>query len=171
MAGGTDLENADEPDLESLEAKLGDPENINEGPDDPPPVEEGPEEAEEPGPPGGGAGGPAGGLLVRLCHAAEDHYGLRVREFDGPGAPARWGPVHHVHAQGSFHYQHRAADISGLEQNMQRFGAWVARNNTPRIKELIHNPGSSIKNGQHVPASFWGAQTWRAHRNHVHLAI
>jgi hypothetical protein len=158
---------ADDPDLqadlEDLESKMGDP-SVDEGPDDPEPVA--PEEGGEPAP-----DAPPDSLLVRLCHAAEDHYGLHIGECDAPGAPSRWGPVHHVHAKHSLHYAHRAADISGLEQNMRRFAAWVSAHNTPQLAELIHNPGSSIKNGHTVPTSFWGTTTWNGHRDHVHLAI
>lgn len=114
----------------------------------------------------------AGGLLVALCAAAEKRYGLHVGECDAPGAPSRWGPVHNkVHAPGSYHYRHRAADISGLGQNMSRFANWVEVNYIHHIAELIHNPGYSVKNGKRVPPSFWGPATWAAHRNHVHLAI
>jgi hypothetical protein len=141
-------------DPDQFEEQLGDPTAETEGPSDPPPEES----------------VVAPSLLVSLCTAAEQHYGLHVGECDAPGAPARWGPVHRVHAPGSFHYLHRAADISGLELNMGRFTAWVSDTYGPRITELIHNPGGSIKNGKHVPASFWGS-AWEKHRNHVHLAI
>jgi hypothetical protein len=113
----------------------------------------------------------AAGLLVTLCSIAEEHYGLRVGECDAPGAPSRWGPVHKVHAPGSLHYLHRAADISGLEASMHQFCSWVARTHGSQITELIHNPGCSIKNGKDVPSTYWGEKTWQAHRNHVHLGI
>jgi hypothetical protein len=143
--------------LEELEENMGDPETIAVGPEDPP-VDEGEPEA-------------LGGLLVSLCHRAEDHFGLRIAECDAPGAPSRWGPVHRVHAVGSFHYAHRAADISGLPKSMNRFTKWVAVHHTPRLAELIHNPNGSVKNRTHVDKSFWGATTWAAHANHVHLAV
>jgi len=54
---------------------------------------------------------------------------------------------------------------------MRRFCTWVGSNYGPRVAELIHNPGCSIKAGRGVPSSFWGDRTWQAHRNHVHLAI
>lgn len=149
---------ADDNLLETLEAApMGDPAATDAGPEDPPPIEEEPEAI--------------GGLLVTLCHRAEDHFGLRIAECDAPGAPAAWGPVHHVHAAHSLHYAHRAADISGLSQNMIRFTTWVAANHGPRLAELIHNPGGSIKNGQTVNSTFWGTTTWNAHANHVHLAV
>jgi hypothetical protein len=109
-------------------------------------------------------------LLVALCSAAETHYGLRVTECDAPGAPAGWGPVHRVHATGSLHYAHRAADLPGLPSNMERFTAWVSANYGSQLAELIHNPGGSVKNGKHVPSSYWGS-AWEQHRNHVHLAV
>jgi hypothetical protein len=146
---------------DEIELNMGDPETISEGPEDPLAAEE------------SGAGGPEalGGLLVTLCKRAEEHFGLRVAECDAPGAPSRWGPVHQVHATGSYHYAHRAADISGLPQSMNRFTRWVARNNTPRLAELIHNPNGSVKHGETVAKSFWGADTWASHANHVHLAV
>jgi hypothetical protein len=149
-----------EPNIEELETNMGDPEAAADiGPEDPIA-----EEIEL------DAVAPAG-LLVSLCKIAEQHYGLHIGECDAAGAPTHWGPVHRVHAKGSYHYLHRAADISGLPKSMQRFGKWVGAHHGPRLAELIHNPGSSIKDGQHVPSSFWGDKTWRAHANHVHLAI
>jgi hypothetical protein len=147
----------EEPNQEDLdEHNMGDPEHRELGPEDPV-VEE--QEIRRVG------------LLVQLCRKAEGHYGLHVGECDAPGAPDRWGPVHHVHAEGSYHYLHRAADISGLARNMRRFCRWVRRHYGGRVVELIHNPGCSVKNGSAVPASFWGPKCWRAHRSHVHLAI
>lgn len=109
-------------------------------------------------------------LLVRSCSFAETHFKLVVRECDAPGAPKRWGPVTAVHTQGSFHYRHRAADISGSEANMQRFVAWALRTHRDELAELIHNPGGSVDNGIVVPASFWGS-AWGRHTNHIHFAI
>jgi hypothetical protein len=137
------------------EQNLGDPEQRHLGPEDAV-VEE--------------TGAEAAGLLVTLCHAAENHYGLRVHECDAPGAPPHWGPVHRVHSPGSYHYLHRAADISGLEGNMRRFCSWVSANYGTRLAELIHQPGCSVKDGRGVPGSFWGS-AWDQHRDHVHLAI
>jgi hypothetical protein len=91
---------ADEHEYEEIETNMGDPETITAGPEDPAVDEVGPEAL--------------GGLLVTLCKRAEEHYGLRVAECDATGAPSRWGPVHPVHAVGSYHYAHRAADISGF---------------------------------------------------------
>jgi hypothetical protein len=143
--------------LDELETTMGDP-SIDAGPEDP---EDDDEELRAVG----------GGLLVRLCHRAEDHFGLDINECNAAGAPARWGPVHPVHAQHSLHYAGRAADIVGPEQNMRRFARWVARKHAPKLAELIHKPGASIKNGQQVPPSFWGTVTWNAHGDHVHLAV
>lgn len=109
-------------------------------------------------------------LLVRSGLFAESHFGLRVSECDAPGAPARWGPVHQ-HGKNSYHYRHRAADMTGTEQAMRRFAAWAIRTHLGELAELIHNPGASVKLGKHVPSSFWGAEVWRAHQNHVHIAI
>ena len=108
---------------------------------------------------------------VRSCLFAQNHFGLKVAECDAPGAPRAWGPVHPVHTDGSLHYAHRAADISGTAQAMQRFCDWALRIHTVDLAELIHNPGGSVKNGRVVPSSYWGRRTWEAHRNHVHFAI
>jgi len=37
--------------------------------------------------------------------------------------------------------------------------------------EIIHNPNGSRKDGRNVDPSFWGAETWDAHQNHVHWAM
>jgi hypothetical protein len=108
---------------------------------------------------------------VRSCSFAETHFGLHVAECDAPGAPARWGPVHPVHSKNSFHYRHRAADISGGGQAMQRFAAWAMEHHLAELAELIHNPNASVSGGRRVPSSFWGATVWAAHANHVHIAI
>jgi hypothetical protein len=146
--------------IEDIEHNMGDPAAADAGGPEDPEVEI--IESDAPGAPG---------LLVQLCKVAEEHYGLHIGECDAPGAPAHYGPVHHVHAKGSFHYQHRAADISGIPKSMMRFGAWVEAKHRHRLKELIHNPGSSVKNGERVDPSFWGKKTWAAHQNHVHIAI
>jgi hypothetical protein len=54
---------------------------------------------------------------------------------------------------------------------MNRFAHWVEQHHLTQIAELIHNPNASVKSGKPAPSSFWGAQTWAAHANHVHLAI
>jgi len=46
---------------------------------------------------------------------------------------------------------------------------WIGKNFT-NSTELIHNPNGSIKFGKQVDPSFWGAETWAAHQDHVHWA-
>lgn len=58
---------------------------------------------------------------------------------------------------------------------MFRFARYVAHN-APQVTEGIYNsriPGHnlSIKRGAKVPAMFWGADTWAAHTNHVHIGV
>jgi hypothetical protein len=62
----------------------------------------------------------------------------------------------------------QAFDAFGAESDMRAFGAFVDRW-APQVDEGIHNPGLSRKNGNAVPASFWGSATWSAHHNHVHI--
>jgi hypothetical protein len=110
-------------------------------------------------------------LLVHFGLEAEGSFHLIVNECDAPGAPARWGPVHRVHAVGSLHYAHRAADAHGSGDQMEAFGRFLLRNHARQLAELIHNPGCSVKDGQVVPPSFWGKEVWDAHINHVHFAV
>ena len=110
-------------------------------------------------------------LLVHFGLEAESAYHLVTNECDAPGSPARWHPVHPVHAAGSLHYAHRAADAHGSTADMQAFGLFLLHDHTHQLAELIHNPGCSVKNGSVVPPSFWGSATWEAHRNHVHFAV
>jgi hypothetical protein len=70
------------------------------------------------------------------------------------------------HANGSLHYQGRAMDFGGDPGAMLTFANQLK---STRPTELIHNPNASMKNGQYVPPSFWGPETWAAHANHVHV--
>ncbi|MFL6162080.1 MAG: hypothetical protein ACJ74U_07625 [Jatrophihabitantaceae bacterium] len=110
------------------------------------------------------------GLLVHFGREAEATFHLVVNECDAPGAPPQWRPVHPVHAKGSLHYAHRAADAHGSNSEMEAFGLFLLHNHARQLAELIHNPGCSVKNGQEVPPSYWGA-AWEQHRNHVHFAV
>jgi len=103
--------------------------------------------------------------LFHLALEAKNRFGLSVGEYPP------FGPVHNVHARGSLHYLGRAFDASGPAASMRAFALWVTNNYGSHITELIHNPGFSIKNGRRVPPSFWGAATWAAHSNHVHVGI
>jgi hypothetical protein len=109
-------------------------------------------------------------LLVHFGLEAEGTFHLVVNECDAPGAPQRWRPVHPVHASGSLHYAHRAADAHGTASEMEAFGLFLLKNHARQLAELIHNPGCSVKNGEVVPPSYWGA-AWEQHRNHVHFAV
>lgn len=109
--------------------------------------------------------GKSGSTLMHLALVAKNRFGLSVGEYPP------FGPVHRVHADGSYHYRGRAFDASGDAGSMKAFALWVTENYGSQITELIHNPGFSIKNGRRVEPSFWGADTWAAHSNHVHVAI
>ena len=74
-----------------------------------------------------------------------------------------------THASHSLHYEGRAADLAG--PNMDAIGTWIAENLGPKLTEGIHNPTLSVKNGQTVGASYWGATVWAEHRNHIHVGV
>jgi hypothetical protein len=74
-----------------------------------------------------------------------------------------------AHAPGSYHYLGEAADIAG--PGMDQAAAWIKQTMGAGLTEGIHNPNLSIKFGKNVPSSFWGAQTWAGHANHIHLAV
>jgi phage-related protein len=72
-----------------------------------------------------------------------------------------------------YHGLGQAIDISN-PGNTQAINQEFARKimaSFGNITELIHNPNASIKNGQQVPPSFWGAATWQQHLSHVHWAM
>jgi hypothetical protein len=76
------------------------------------------------------------------------------------------------HATNSYHYRGLAADISGTPQAMARASRYIMSSGIwHSLLEGIHDPGLSIKNGQRVDPSFWGAATWAQHMNHIHLAL
>jgi phage-related protein len=72
-----------------------------------------------------------------------------------------------------YHGAGDAVDISypGNPQSLNMPAAAKIAASFGGITELIHNPNESIKNGQVVPPSFWGAATWAEHANHVHWAM
>jgi hypothetical protein len=76
-----------------------------------------------------------------------------------------------VHVTNSLHYQGRAEDLAASSSIMNQAAKWILQNFGSQLAEGIHNPGLSIKNGKTVPSSFWGAVTWQAHRNHIHVAV
>jgi hypothetical protein len=76
------------------------------------------------------------------------------------------------HAKNSYHYKGEAVDIGGPAAIMNAAAQWIARSTLGRqLTEGIHNPGLSIKDGRRVSPGFWGATTWAAHANHIHLAV
>ena len=76
-----------------------------------------------------------------------------------------------THVNGSYHYKGRAVDLGGSTAEMNKAAKWCEQFLTPVLVEGIHNPGLSVKNHAPVPSSFWGAETWAAHANHIHLAV
>lgn len=103
-------------------------------------------------------------LLKVLAAVAREGFGLTVWQ---------WLPGHvGTHAQHSLHNQSypdgvgKAFDAYG--PMMSGFAKWCDRY-APQLDELIFNPSASRKNGKYVAPSFWGAETWRAHTNHVHV--
>lgn len=103
--------------------------------------------------------------LYHLATVAKQQFGLSVTEYPP------FGPVHQVHTSTSLHYKGKAFDCSGPEVRMHAFAQYVQSNYGRTVTELIHNPGFSIKDGQVRPPSFWGADVWAGHKDHVHVAI
>jgi len=71
-----------------------------------------------------------------------------------------------------YHGKSQALDVGAPGDDPGRLAevaAWVGSNYS-NSTELIHNPNGSIKYGKAVPPSFWGAETWAQHANHVHWA-
>ena len=113
-------------------------------------------------------------LLKALASIAVHKYGLTVWQWKGHG------PVGE-HAPGSLHYQTyadgtgRAFDAFGSWKQMFGFARFVAHY-APQVSEGIYNSKwfghtLSIKNGDKVPASFWGDATWSSHTTHVHIGV
>jgi hypothetical protein len=76
------------------------------------------------------------------------------------------------HASNSYHYRGEAVDMSLDSQTMHDCAEWIKSTGIyKQLAEGIHNPNLSVKNGQFVDPSFWGAATWAGHANHLHLAI
>lgn len=75
------------------------------------------------------------------------------------------------HAANSNHYTGEAVDLgSGNWDDMLPAAAWASKKYGRTLAEGIHNPNLSIANGAVVPSSYWGADTWAGHANHIHLA-
>ncbi len=71
-----------------------------------------------------------------------------------------------------YHGKGEALDVGAPGDNpaqLAQVAAWIGSNYS-NSTELIHNPNGSIKFGKSVPPSFWGAETWSQHANHVHWA-
>ena len=99
-------------------------------------------------------------------------FGVRATEHP------KFGGVNAGHSPTGFHPKGRAIDFvapmtrEGIAA-MATFAKYLDDNYRNRISELIWagtNP-KSVKNGASVPSTFWGADTWQGHKNHVHLAI
>ncbi|MGZ6587117.1 MAG: hypothetical protein ACXVHX_22740 [Solirubrobacteraceae bacterium] len=112
-------------------------------------------------------------LLIHIAYVARTRFRLNVWQ---------WLPGHvGAHAPGSLHGQRfpgsnvgRAFDAYSYAIRMARFARWVRRAHGHRMTEVIYNgrfTKVSIKHGQTVSPSFWGAETWAEHRNHVHIGI
>lgn len=71
---------------------------------------------------------------------------------------------------GSYHSVGEAVDVAGPPSLMNQAARWIAASMGGSLLEGIHQSGLSIKNGEVVPPSFWGASTWAGHANHIHLA-
>jgi phage-related protein len=82
---------------------------------------------------------------------------LRVTSALRPGDPG-------------YHGKNLARDLGGPVSVMNTAGGWIQQHLVSALLEGIYNPTLSVKNGKVVPASFWGAGTWAAHQDHIHLA-
>jgi hypothetical protein len=71
----------------------------------------------------------------------------------------------------SRHSEGRAADLVGSAQEMNKAARWIEKYMVAALDEGIHNPGLSVDTHHKVPSSFWGAQTWAEHANHIHVAV
>jgi ribosomal protein L13E len=107
------------------------------------------------------AGGTLNPSVARLSSQLDRMFGLQTTSTTGDR-----------HAPGSYHYRGLAADISGTPGAMARAVRYIMSSGIwHSLLEGIHNPGLSIKNGQRVSPTFWGAGTWAEHANHIHLAL
>lgn len=72
----------------------------------------------------------------------------------------------------SYHSSGRAVDMAASPEYMNSVARWINESGFyRRLSEGIHNPTLSVKNGQRVPAGFWGPLVWGQHLNHIHLAL
>jgi hypothetical protein len=114
------------------------------------------------------------GTIVSIGKEAQ-RLGMGVGEH-----PAFGGVNPTVHSANSLHKRGRAIDVNG-EQKGGDAVHWedayanmlVARYGVGQFTELIWNGPHpvSIANGHRVDPSYWGAETWAAHKNHVHIGI
>src|SRR4051812_8937566 len=83
------------------------------------------------------------------------------------------------HSKNSLHYSGRAIDlavpyattpVAAANAYMTHAARWVKGHLTDELAEGIFNPALSVANQRPVASSYWGAQTWAAHNNHIHLA-
>lgn len=72
----------------------------------------------------------------------------------------------------SLHVSGQAVDLAVNDAAyMLQAADWCKTNLKSILTEGIHNPNLSIKDMKSVAPSFWGAQTWAEHTNHIHLAV
>lgn len=80
------------------------------------------------------------------------------------------------HAVHSYHFLGRAYDLGADSQDAKDdCGQWCNEHVASSLTEGIHNGAThgdlSVENGQRVAPSFWGAETWAGHVDHVHIAV
>lgn len=117
-------------------------------------------------------------LLRHLAYQARHRFKLTVWQ---------WLPGHvSGHAPGSLHYLTFPGSRTGRafdayapmtwrgRWRMARYARWLRRRHRSRLTEGIYNGAHtklSVGHGRNVGSYYWGAQTWAAHRNHVHCGI
>lgn len=114
-----------------------------------------------------GTGGPSNGIWSGVQSGIHGVANRVMNRFPGLGVTStlRAGDT------GSYHSLGEAVDLAGPPGLMSQAAQWINATMGGSLLEGIHQNGLSIKNGKQVPSSFWGANTWAQHRNHIHLAF
>jgi hypothetical protein len=83
------------------------------------------------------------------------------------GENPKFGGVHPVHTQTSWHYKGKAVDVSGDPAKMRRFARVVSNRYGRNLEELFWNGSGArnIKSGKRVGKGFVSG-----HTDHVHVA-